>query len=112
MMDKIYQIPNERFSIDDLLVKFDTPAWNEKDTKERVKKLLQLLPDYKNDEVSSDELVLLAILWCCGDYQSKAEAFFRCLNPPGQSQEGVSANDRDWDTVFDKLVYLASIFTY
>jgi hypothetical protein len=33
MMEKLYQFPNETFTIDDFLDKFDTPAWNEGNTK-------------------------------------------------------------------------------
>ena len=112
MLEKLFQFPNDTFLIDDFLQKFDSPAWTEGKTKENVRKLLELLPGYKDGYVSADEMQLLAILWCFGDLHSKAEAFFRCLNPPGQSQEHISANDRDWESVFDKLVYLASVFTY
>ena len=70
------------------------------------------MPGYKDGEVAVDEMLLLAIIWCSGDITSKCEAFFRALNPPGQSQEAASANDRDWPNVFDKLVYLATVFTY
>jgi hypothetical protein len=74
--------------------------------------MLELTPEYKDGLLQFNDLLLLAILWCAGDMICKAEAFFKCLNPPGQSQDGISANDKDWDSVFDKLVYLASIFTY
>jgi hypothetical protein len=84
-MDKIYMFPNETFPIDDFLDKFDSPAWNENDTKQRLKKLLEMTPDCKDGLISSDEMLLLSILWCFGDYENKAEAFFKCLNPPGQN---------------------------
>ena len=112
MMEKLYQFPNETFTIDDFLDKFDSPAWNEGNTKQNLRTMLELTPEYKDGLLQFNDLLLLSILWCAGDMVCKAEAFFKCLNPPGQSQDGISANDKDWDSVFDKLVYLASIFTY
>ena len=58
-----------------------------------------------------NSLIQLAILWCQGDLTDKAEAFFMQLNPPGQNQESISANDKDWDMVFDTMVYIATQWT-
>lgn len=41
----------------------------------------------------------------------KSELLFQQLNPPGQSQHGVSASDKDWEVVFDNLVYIATYWT-
>ena len=35
---------------------------------------------------------------------------FQCLNPPGQSQEGISAGDKEWPKVFDSMMELETVW--
>ena len=53
---------------------------------------------------------MLAILMCAGDPSDKADAFFMLLNPPGQNQDSISANDKDWPEILDTLVYIATFW--
>lgn len=57
-------------------------------------------------------LGILGILWCAGDIEDKADAFFQMINPPGQNQDSVSAQDKDWASVLGKTFYIASYWTH
>jgi len=111
-LNKINSMGRDEFEISLLGKMFDTPAWHglfEEGTD--LYNLLIALPDSENGSVKVGPLSLLALLWCRGEYKDKAEVLFQQLNPPGQNQDGISANDKDWDLVFDRLIFIASEWT-
>lgn len=111
-LNKINSMGKDEIEIDLLGKMFDTPAWEGKFAQgQELHTLLMSLPESSEGTVKVGPLSLLALLWCRGEFKDKAEVLFQQLNPPGQNQDGISANDKDWDQVFDRLVYLASFWT-
>ena len=110
--DKLFSSGKDEVDLKWLNQTFDTPAWNGQFLKgSKLYKLLKSLPGQEGESFSVNTLLLLGILWCQGDVSDKAQAFFEQLNPPGQNQDGLSANDKDWDKVFDRIVYMATYWT-
>uniref|UniRef100_A0A7S3IFY6 Uncharacterized protein n=1 Tax=Strombidium inclinatum TaxID=197538 RepID=A0A7S3IFY6_9SPIT len=115
----IYNFGKDKFAISDLKARLPGSLWEQAlKPGSPTMTLLESLPgSEKNDSdpletlVDTTSMLLLSIIWCGGDFDDKAEALFQCLNPPGQSQEGISANDKEWDLVFDTMCYLATVFT-
>lgn len=66
------------------------------------------LPECGDGQVEKNSIIALGLLWCEGSLKDKAEVVFKLLNPPGQQQDHISANDKEWDLVFDRIIYLAT----
>lgn len=111
--DKIFSLGKDKFSIAELGALIETPVWKgafEPDNK--TYKLLSSLADCKPESLDINSVLCLCILWCGGDMSEKAEALFQCLNPPGQSQEGISCNDKEWPHVFYTIAFTASAIAW
>ncbi len=39
-------------------------------------------------------------------------ALFQLINPPGQNQEDIGANDEQWDRILYLIVYISTNFTF
>uniref|UniRef100_A0A7S3CSH0 Uncharacterized protein n=1 Tax=Strombidium rassoulzadegani TaxID=1082188 RepID=A0A7S3CSH0_9SPIT len=115
----IYSFGRDKFSIRDLAQRLPAQLWQSQlQPNSKLVRLLMELPGSEPCEqdsletlIDTNNFLLLAFIWCGGSLEDKGEALFQCLNPPGQSQTGVSANDKEWDKVFDQLCYLATVWT-
>ena len=52
----------------------------------------------------------MGLNWCTGNPSEKAEAFFLAINPPGQSQAGVAATDKEFPVVIDHLIEINTLW--
>jgi hypothetical protein len=111
-IERINSLGKEQADIPLLAATFNTPAWmGQFDKGTPFYNLITSLPDCSPESIDLGSLSLLALLWCKGECAEKAELLFQQLNPPGQSQASITASDKDWVTVFDRLVYIASYWT-
>ena len=102
-----------KLTMDDLKNRFDGPMWRDQfEEGSELNKLLKSLPGTVNGEIDVNSILILGLLWCSGSHYDKGEALFELINPKGQNQESISANDKEWDLILDTLVYLATNFTY
>ena len=74
-----------------------------------------LLSDYFQDEKAANEinihtLILLGLILCPGDNKLKARVFYDVLQD--SLQETISANDKDFQGTFKKLIDLAAKLPY
>ena len=116
---KVYSIEKEKFTIAELKGVLPGELWaNELVSGSKTVDLLMTLPNSEANEddplesmLDRESVLFLAILWCSGSSKDKAQGLFQCLNPPGQSQVGITANDKEWDVVFDSICFIATLFT-
>ena len=73
----------------------------------------------RSEEICSDyidlvSLLCLSILWCQGHSIEKAKSLFLLINPPDtyKVQDGVAANDKEWDSTLKILFYIATGFVW
>ena len=110
---KIYSYGKDNISIEELANRFDDEMWNDQfKPGTDVYKLLKSLPGTEGEILDINTLLILGILWCQGDNEDKARGLFELLNPPGQRQDKIAAGDKEWDLVFDRIVYISTYFTY
>ena len=100
-------------TLDEFKSVLKTGAWNQAYDKGELEKLLKATPEYDSEAEAFDafSLIILGVLWCAGEPFEKSDAFFQCLNPPGQAQQQVAANDLEWSTMLDRLTRMATIWT-
>ena len=90
----------------------DTGCWVDQfEAGQPAYKVLMSLPECGDGQVDLNSAIILGLLWCEGGFKDKAEIIFKLLNPPGQQQEIISANDQEWEIVFDRLIYIATHWT-
>ena len=53
-----------------------------------------------------------AVLWCQGTNNDKADVYASAVNPPDQSGEYVTVNDRDWNEVYYASINIATSLTW
>lgn len=75
-------------------------------------KLITKLPNCDEKSISYTSMMCLSLLWCGGDDSEKAQALISIVNPPGENQDSVSANDKQWPLVLDTIFEIATAFTF
>lgn len=104
-MKKLQEVGKDEIQIEEMKGLFDLPSF--KGVFEKGEPLYQVLcnlPDCSEDKLKVRALEVLGIAWCSGSDEDKAEALFSSVNPPGQSQVGVGANDKELPEVIEYII--------
>ena len=99
-------------SITELAAALSTPAWAGKFGEGTdLNKLLESLPNSANGNVDRTSIMALGLLWCDGGVKDKCDVLAGIINPPGQADEKISANDKEMLALLDTIFLIASWWT-
>ena len=92
----------------DLAVHLQGDQWKSQDFYD----LIQELPESDDSgEIDIYSMICLGILWCQGEVEDKAHAFYQVVKNPSTGDR-ISFEPEEWEQIVPKLVYIASVFTY
>jgi hypothetical protein len=72
---------------------------------------LNSLPGSGEGNVDKISLLALGLLWCDGNIKDKTDVLFGIINPPGQSQDNVTASDKEFMVLLETIFFIASHWT-
>ena len=98
--------------ITELAASLSTPAWAGKFGEGTdLNKMLESLPNSSNGNIDKISLMALGLLWCDGGIKDKCDVLVGIINPPGQSSEKISCNDKEMMALLEAIFLIASWWT-